>query len=159
MPLLSTTFSLGYDSLLLITGANGFVGTTLVGCLLEAGYKNLRCFVRSPTNRERLDAIVAMHPSASVEIMPGNLLVLEDCKRAVQDVSLIYHLAAGSGKSFPGCVLDSAVTTRNLLEAAAGSPRLKRFVNVSSFSVYSNFGMRRGSLLDESCPIDRNYMK
>jgi nucleoside-diphosphate-sugar epimerase len=145
-----------YDSLLLVTGANGFVGASLVGHLLRAGHRNLRCFVRSPGNRERLDAFVGMYPSASVEIMIGNLLALDDCRRAVRGVSVIYHLAAGSGKSFAGCVLDSAVATRNLLEAVAGSPDLKRFVNVSSLSVYSNAGLWRGSLLDENCPIDRD---
>lgn len=152
-------FSIAHDSQILITGANGFIGTTLIGCLLEAGYKNLRCFVRSPTNQECLNAIVEKHTTAFVEIMQGNLLVKEDCKRAVKGVSLIYHLAAGSGKSFPGCVLDSAVTTRNLLDAVSGSAQVKRFVNVSSLSVYSNWGMRRESLLDESCQIDRDYMK
>jgi nucleoside-diphosphate-sugar epimerase len=153
---MDTTLFIAYDSLLLVTGANGFVGTSLVGHLLQAGYQNLRCFVRSPSNRGRLDALVAMYPSASVEIMLGNLLAPDDCRHAVRGVSVIYHLAAGSGKSFPGCVLDSVVTTRNLLEAVEGSPELERFVNVSSLSVYSNRGLWRGSLLDETSPIDRN---
>ena len=147
---IGTGSSIKHDSLLLITGANGFVGVTLIRRLLDAGYQKLRCLVRSTRNRERLDVVVGMHPSASVEIMLGNLLVFEDCKRAVKVVTLIYHLAAGRGKSFAGCVLDSAVATRNLLKAAADSPQLKRFVNVSSFSVYSNYGMRRGSLTDWS---------
>ena len=91
--------------------------------------------------------------------MTGNLLSPEDCRRAADDVALVYHLAAGTGKSFPGCVLDSAVATRNLLDAVAGSASLRRFVNVRSFSVYSNYTLRRGAVLDESCPVERAYTR
>jgi len=48
------------------------------------------------------------------------------------------------------------VTTRNLLEACAGQPRLKRFVNVSSFAVYTNRHKPRGRLLDESCQVHQH---
>ena len=30
----------------------------------------------------------------------------------------------------------------------------KRFVNVSSFAVYSSLSLKRGDLLDESCPLE-----
>lgn len=53
--------------------------------------------------------------------------------------------------------LDSAVATRNLLEALSESRSLTRFVNVSSFSVYSNYALRRGAVLDETCPIERAH--
>ena len=71
--------------------------------------------------------------------MRGNLLSLNDCVMATKDVSVIIHLAAGRGeKSFPDAFLNSAVTTRNLLEAALVHKCLRRFVNVSSFAVYDN---------------------
>jgi len=47
------------------------------------------------------------------------------------------------------------VTTRNLLEACVRHPGVKRFVSVSSFSVYSNQNKPGGRLLDESCPVER----
>jgi len=50
--------------------------------------------------------------------------------------------------------MNSVVTTRNLLRATMGHGCLKRFVNVSSFSVYSNRNKPRRRLLDESCPIE-----
>src|SRR5205823_14403840 len=46
------------------------------------------------------------------------------------------------------------VTTRNLLEAS-DLERLKRFVNVSSFAVYSNKNKLRRGLLDETSPVER----
>ena len=46
------------------------------------------------------------------------------------------------------------MTTRNLLDAVLENGRLKRFVNVSSLAVYSNFELRRGADWDESCPLE-----
>jgi nucleoside-diphosphate-sugar epimerase len=70
-------------------------------------------------------------------------------------VAVIYHLAAGTGeKSFPDAFMNSVLTTRNLLDAALGHGCLRRFVNVSSFAVYTNRNKPNRGLLDESCPIE-----
>ena len=87
-------------------------------------------------------------------ILETNLLSTEDCRSATAGVEITYHLVAGRGKSFPGCFQGSVVTTRNLLDALLAHGRLKRFVNVSSFAVYSNFGLRRGAVWDETCPLE-----
>jgi nucleoside-diphosphate-sugar epimerase len=50
--------------------------------------------------------------------------------------------------------MNSALATRNLLDAVLAQTKLKRFVNVSSFAVYSNLRLRRGSLLDEGSPLE-----
>ena len=88
--------------------------------------------------------------------MIGNLLSPGDCARAVRNANVIFHLAAGRGeKSYPDAFLNSVVTTRNLLEAAANEGCLNRFVNISSFSVYTNRQKNGRSLLDESCPVEQ----
>jgi nucleoside-diphosphate-sugar epimerase len=46
------------------------------------------------------------------------------------------------------------LSTRNLLEVAVAARVLKRFVNISSFAVYSNFRMKRRALLDETAPLE-----
>ena len=74
-------------------------------------------------------------------------------------ISVVYHLAAGMDNSFAGCFMNSVLTTRNLLDAAMAEPKLKRFVNVSSFAVYSNINMPRGALLDETAPLERTQAK
>jgi nucleoside-diphosphate-sugar epimerase len=84
----------------------------------------------------------------------GNLLAPRDCAIAARDVAVAYHLAAGIDKSFAGCVLNSAVTTRNLLDALLAERSFKRIVNVSSLAVYSNAKLGRGALLDERCEVD-----
>ena len=50
--------------------------------------------------------------------------------------------------------MNSVLTTRNLLDAVLEKGLLKRFVNVSSFAVYSNRNLRRGAVLDECCEIE-----
>jgi nucleoside-diphosphate-sugar epimerase len=90
-----------------------------------------------------------------LEIVKGNLLSSDTCMTATEGVSVIYHLAAGTEKTFAGCFLNSAVTTRNLLDAVMKGRTLKRFVNISSLAVYSNEKIRCGGLMDESCEVDK----
>src|SRR5213593_2455191 len=142
------------DAPILITGANGFIGSQVVNMLLERGFSNLRCFVRPSGKSDRLNEVLAGRANGQVQILAGNLLSREDCKRAVSDVRLIYHLAAGMEKSFAGAFMNSVLTTRNLLDAIIQEGSLKRFVNVSSFAVYSTKKLKRGALLDESCAIE-----
>jgi nucleoside-diphosphate-sugar epimerase len=59
-----------------------------------------------------------------------------------------------TAKSFPDAFMNSVVTTRNLLEASVRYACLRRFVLVSSLSVYTN--RQKSRLLDESCPIDEH---
>jgi nucleoside-diphosphate-sugar epimerase len=50
--------------------------------------------------------------------------------------------------------MNSALATRNLIEAFLEFGKPKRFVCVSSFAVYSNTTLKRGAVLDESCPLE-----
>lgn len=145
------------SDLLLITGANGFVGSKVVEILLAYGFTKLRCLVRSTRNLAALRRLNDVS-GAEVEILQGNLLSRDDCRSAARDVSLIFHLAAGTGKSFGGCFMDSAVATRNLLDATLEGTRLKRFLNVSSLAVYSGYRIRRGEVLDENSEVESDHM-
>jgi len=143
---------------MLVTGANGFIGTRVVAMLLAHGFSRVRCLVR-PTSDVSVLQRVVQPAGAQVEWMPGNLLSRDFCRRAMQGVSVTFHLAAGMEKSFAGSFLNSVVTTRNLLEGAVADGGLKRFLNVSSFAVYSTVDMRRGQLLDETCPVETEHME
>jgi nucleoside-diphosphate-sugar epimerase len=101
-----------------------------------------------------LHAVVHAAGRDRVEIITGNLLSREVCRAAAQGVAVAYHLAAGMDKSFAGAFMNSVVTTRNLIEALLETGHLTRFVNVSSFAVYSNANLPRGSVLDEGCPLE-----
>ncbi len=140
-------------ALILVTGAAGFIGSRVVEKLVESGFCNIRCFIRSVRPGSPLESLSAKTPT--VEVFQGNLLSLDDCIQATRDVSVIFHAAAGRGeKSYPDAFLNSVVTTRNLIEAALSHGTLRRFVNLSSFSVYSNRNSAHVRVLDESCPVE-----
>lgn len=147
------------DAVALVTGANGFIGAKVVECLLNSGYARVRCLARPTGNTDRLDEVIARsaRPGCAAETLRGNLLNSNDCARAVDGVSVIFHLAAGIDKSYAGCFMNSVLTTRNLLDAVVAAGTLKRFVNVSSFAVYSNLRMRRRALLDETAPLEDDF--
>lgn len=144
---------------ILITGANGFIGSRVVHTLLSYGFTHVRCLTRPTSNSKNLENLTREFSSANMEIIKGNLLSPDDCSKAVNDVSVIYHLAAGVAKSYPECFLNSVVTTRNLLDATISEQKLQRFINVSSIAVYSNEKIKRGGLMDESCDLDSDLLK
>ena len=124
---------------ILVTGSNGFIGSKVVKQLLEYGFTNLRCFVRPSSRLDGLKEVVGQFPAGEgVELISGDLVSRNDCRKAAEGVSVIYHLAAGFDKSFAGAFMNSALATRNLMEAFLELGQPKRFVNVSSFAVYSN---------------------
>jgi nucleoside-diphosphate-sugar epimerase len=151
--MVSEDMIIGPDDPILITGATGFIGVSLVENLLERGFRRLRCFVRPSSATARLEAIAILQKDRGrVEIVTGNLLRQKDCLEATRDVSLIYHLAAGvSEKSVPDAFMNTVVATRNLLDASLVQKSLRRFVTISSFTVYAN---RQNRVLDESSPIE-----
>jgi nucleoside-diphosphate-sugar epimerase len=143
------------DDPIAITGANGFIGTSLVEVLLERGFVNLRCLVRSRRNRTKsLYDVLGRFPAAHVQLIEGNLRSRDTAAQIARDARLIFHLAAGMEKSFPGSYLNTVVTTRNLLDAVRHAGTVRRFVNVSSLAVYSNRGLGRHALLDETCALE-----
>lgn len=147
---------IGPSDPILITGATGFIGSRVVASLVERGFSRLRCFCRPSSSLAKLQTLMHQYQgSVDIELVRGNLLRREDCLEATKGVAVIYHLAAGAGeKSFPDAFMNSVVTTRNLLDAALQQGDMRRFVNVSSFTVYTNGRKPIRGMLDESCPIE-----
>src|ERR1051326_3809414 len=143
---MSSEYIIGPSDRILVTGSNGFIGAKVVEILLEYGFSNLRCFVRPSSKLDRLRKVLDRFPAGKdAEIVAGDLLSAADCRKATNGVSVVFHLAAGIEKSFAGAFMNSALATRNLMDAFMECGRVKRFVNVSSFAVYSNFSLERGA--------------
>jgi dihydroflavonol-4-reductase len=68
---------------ILVTGGTGFIGSHLV----EALDGEIVCLVRKTSDTDHLERL-------GVELVYGDLRDSESLKRAVQDVDLVYHLAA-----------------------------------------------------------------
>jgi nucleoside-diphosphate-sugar epimerase len=149
----------GVEDQVLVTGANGFIGSWVVRSLLARGFRRIRCLTRGTGGTVNLDRVCAGYEPSRIEVLTGNLLSRDTAAEAAEGASLVYHLAAGVEKTFPGCFLNSVVTTRNLLDAVAAAGTLRRFVNVSSLAVYSNARLGRGAILDESCEIDNHLVE
>ncbi|MGJ5813863.1 NAD-dependent epimerase/dehydratase family protein [Paludibaculum fermentans] len=143
----------------LVTGAAGFVGSRVVASLLRFGFERILCSVRPSSDLSLLHAAMPVDLSQRCQVIEANLLSRDECRKATAGAEVVYHLVAGRGKSYPSCFQGSAITTRNLLDAVVEHRRVKRFVNVSSFAVYSRFRSRRGSVWDESCPLEDNTGK
>jgi dihydroflavonol-4-reductase len=114
------------DGVVLVTGATGFLGKHLIEALRhDEPNRALRALVRQPT----------LHLSKhDVEVLQGDVCNPEDCKKAVDGVSELYHLAGQvsrdpdrSGQLFRLHVEG----TRNVLNAAP-SAKARRAVVVST---------------------------
>jgi nucleoside-diphosphate-sugar epimerase len=142
--------------LILVTGAAGFVGLRVIHNLLDKGYTQIRCFVRPSSDAAEISDLIGTGLFPGLHIFRGNLLSREDCIATLNNVAAVIHLAAGRGeKSIPDAFMNSVVTTRNLLECCGEQGRIRRFVHVSSFAVYSN-AEPKAVALDETREIEKH---
>jgi nucleoside-diphosphate-sugar epimerase len=138
---------------ILVTGANGFLGSALVERLLVHGEVDIRCFVRQETTSPRLAGWAERFPSANVEMFRGDLTSRRDVENALVDVGVVYHLAAAMKGSAADMFLDTVVGSKNLLEGLR-SKRSTRVILVSTFGAYGASGLPSGALIDETTPLE-----
>jgi nucleoside-diphosphate-sugar epimerase len=110
----------------LITGANGFIGSHLVERLLKEG-RSVRCLVRKTSDLKWLK-------TGQVDLAYGELTDLRSLQSAVRNVDVVIHLAGKTkAPSIEGYFKANADGTRNLLQAVSeNAGRLSRFVYIST---------------------------
>ena len=98
-------------SLILVTGASGYIGGRLVGELLSAGYR-VRCLARTPA---KLDAAPWR---ADVEVVEGD--IEGDLTAALDGVQVVYYLVHSIGETSDWTAREAAAAT-NVRDSAAAA--------------------------------------
>jgi UDP-glucuronate 4-epimerase len=125
---------------ILVTGAAGFIGSHLAERLAGLGHRVRGLDGLTDYYTRDLKALNVSHiKAAGVEFLALDL-AKDDLGPAIRDVEVVYHLAAQPGISattgFDTYLRNNFVATYRLAEALQESRALRRFINISTSSVY-----------------------
>jgi len=125
-----------------VTGGAGFIGSTLIGRLVEHNriviYDNLR--------RDSLkDKPYKDHPNLT--LIQGDVLKFEHLRQAMDGANIVVHCAAIAGidtviKKPTETMRVNMIGTANVLEAAKDLPELERLVDFSTSEVFGQSAFR-----------------
>lgn len=127
------------DSVFLVTGGAGFIGSNLCEAILNMGYK-VRCLDDLSTGHMRNVELFLGNPN--YEFLQGDIKDIETCKKASCGADYVLHQAAWG--SVPRSIempvfycMNNIIGTANMMEAAVQCG-VKKFVYASSSSVYGD---------------------
>ena len=127
------------DSLFLVTGGAGFIGSNLCEAILKMGYK-VRCLDDLSTGKQENVDIFLSNPN--YHYIRGDIKDIDTCMKACEGVAYVLHQAAWG--SVPRSIemplfycANNITGTLNMLEAARQNG-VKKFVYASSSSVYGD---------------------
>jgi NAD dependent epimerase/dehydratase len=135
----------------LITGADGFIGSHLTELLLEKGYKvRALSYYNSFNYWGWLDGL--NHPN--LEVVSGDVRDPHFCKHITKDIDIVFHLAALIAIPYSYVAPDSYVDTNvkgtlNICQAAKEN-KIKRILVTSTSEVYGTA---------QYVPIDEKHPK
>ncbi len=127
------------NSLFLITGGAGFIGSNLVEAILNMGYK-VRCLDDLSTGKKENVDMFLNNPK--YEFIKGDIKDFETCLKACEGVDYVLNQAAWG--SVPRSIempvfycANNILGTVNMMEAAVRN-NVKKFIYASSSSVYGD---------------------
>lgn len=125
----------------LVTGADGFIGSHLVEALVAEG-ANVRAF----THYNSWNAIgwlseISREFLSGIEIMPGDIRDADMVSKAIKDCSYVFHLASLVAIPYSYQAPRSYIETNiggahNIAQACVSSKNLKRLIHTSTSEVY-----------------------
>ena len=127
------------DSVFLVTGGAGFIGSNLCEAVLSMGYR-VKCLDDLSTGSEKnVDLFIN---DCNYEFIKGDIKELQTCMEACEGVDYVLHQAAWG--SVPRSIemplfycANNITGTVNMLESARRNG-VKKFVYASSSSVYGD---------------------
>lgn len=143
-----------HEKKILVTGADGFIGSHLVEALLAQGMKvRAFCFYNSFNSWGWLDTLDKEHLK-NTEIFMGDIRDPNGVRQAMQGIDVVYHLAALIAIPFsyhsPDSYIDTNIKgTLNVLQAARDY-NVKRILITSTSEVYGTA---------QYVPIDEKHPK
>lgn len=138
----------------LVTGADGFIGSHLTEYLVEKGYQvKAFCYYNSFNSWGWLDTL-PKKTLDQIEVFTGDIRDPNGVRTAMQDIDVVYHLAALIAIPFsyhsPDSYIDTNVKgTLNVLQAARDQ-NLERLIVTSTSEVYGTA---------QYVPIDEKHPK
>lgn len=127
------------NSVFLVTGGAGFIGSNLCESILKFGYK-VRCLDDLSTGKQANIDLFIDNPN--YEFIRGDIKDLDTCMRACEGVDFVLNQAAWG--SVPRSIemplfycMNNIMGTLNMMEAAR-QQGVKKFVYASSSSVYGD---------------------
>jgi dTDP-4-amino-4,6-dideoxygalactose transaminase/nucleoside-diphosphate-sugar epimerase len=136
---------------ILVTGGAGYLGSVLCKKLLDNGH-HVVCFDRLYFGTEPIKPLLK---NKKFELVPGNILNIEDFPDIFKNVDSIIHLAGIAND--PTAELDPQLTHRTNYESSvkiakkAKEHKIKRFLLASSCSVY---GKGLADIVSEDSPLN-----
>lgn len=127
------------DTVFLVTGGAGFIGSNLCEAILNLGYK-VKCLDNLSTGKkENVDMFI---DNPNYTFIEGDILDFDICLDACEDVDYVLHQAAWG--SVPRSIkmplfysMNNIQGTLNMLEASK-QKNIKKFIYASSSSVYGD---------------------
>ncbi len=131
-------------STVLVTGANGFVGSHMVPALIDAGHRVL-ALVRDAEGADQVTRRLAQAQRPSVEIRTGDVTRPESLPAALAGADAVLHLVAVPRDWDGGATLRLVNTegTRNVLKAASDAG-VRRFVHLGALAVIDDPDLHYG---------------
>lgn len=139
----------------LVTGADGFIGSHLVERLLEEGC-NVRafCCYNSFNSLGWIDSF-PKHLSKQIDIFTGDIRDPNGVRTSMENIQVVFHLAALIAIPFsyhsPDSYIDTNIKgTLNIVQAARNIPSIERVLVTSTSEVYGTA---------QYIPIDEKHLR